>query len=373
MALPNLSALVPPTGHPKKDGFTKQVVVEEPPKSRDIDQKCKFKVCTDENKNTLGWNVRLKGLLFGEEVLTRYETPLPEDFKAEMIETFSDATPKQRELVIYHKLAEDGELLSSEAKTEHRHGLVFRERIAKQSIMLVDGQIAVLWSGSAPETKHLDHTLWLEDRPETCKDETVQLRFCYISMKEWANKLAAMKHSQRMEHRKQTLFDGYCQTLEVAFHLHDVKDNTGLAAMSKWIEDANSAAILVQMYQGVLRDVVRDGTGKFADDGAANREVYTQAGCSAKFDTKSGKHKQVTSIHQLIVDLKKRAIAMSQELGAYGGYVERLQAERAKRGLPPEPNPEPPRDENDVPSREELEAEWYANWNQRRSMVDYSK
>ena len=355
MALPNLSALVPPTGvddGPSNAGsrFTNRVVVEEPEQNRDVDNKCQFQVCTDKNK--LPFNVRSKDLLYGEEVLVRYETPLPDNFNAEMINDYSGAAEEQWQHIVYHQILKDD--IQSEMKTEHRHGVFFREKLAKQGTMFVDGTLVVTWTGSKPRRMHLDETLWLEDKPKTCTDPDVQPRLCFISMQAWAAKLAAMNGKERGEHREKTLFDGYCHALHGAFRLHDRRETTGVANMSAWIDDANFAAILVQMYQIVLRGLVRAGRTKPLSDREADEEVHERAKCSAAFNTKSSRAEQVADIYQLIVDLKRRALEMSRERGALAGHKQ------------------PPRDPEDLPSREELEAEAMAEWNKRRNCVDYS-
>lgn len=358
MALPNLSALVPPTGiH-----YTKGVVVDEDKRqSQDDDPRCAFKVCTDEN--SLAWDVLGKELLYAEEVMVRYERPLPNDFEKERIEHYrpgndyhDENLEAQWEKVLYHRINDKGKFLSEELKTEYQHGIKFRSLLVGQQVRFVLGELAVFWRGDRPPRDNIGSTLWMETVPDTCNQNTKR-RICLIPMSTWAGRLAAMTPDDRKTHRKETLFDGYCQLLKAAFDLDLRGPTAGPKGKPLWIEEATFAAVLLELYVPVLRDVVRaENPRKELTDIDAEKEVYKQAGCSSTYDTKSGATKQASDIHRLIVSLKQQAQTLSEELREY--------RQRKKAGTV--------RDDDDVPSREELLAEWMADWNKRRNGVDLS-
>ena len=129
----------------------------------------------------------------------------------------------------------------------------------------------------------------------------------------------------------------------------------GLSGQAGAVKHGISQALT--RYEPVLRAVVRaENPQKELTDIDAEKEVYKQAGCSSTYDTKSGATKQASDIHKLIVSLQKQAQALSAELEDY--------RQRKRDGTV--------RDEDDVPSVEELHAEWMADWNKRRNGVDYT-
>lgn len=380
MALPNLSALVPPTGI--KGGILKggangakgakgaKGVVLDVTRPEEHDPKCEFKVCTEEN--SLPWDFLGKELAFAEEVMVRYETPLPDTFKKEMLDNYSaatnDALKAQWETVPYLERAirppryRGGPpvvfTMSTEEHTEYQHGVNFRDVVAGQQVRFQDGKLVVVWKerGPPPPRDKIGFTLWMETVPKTCNQKDVR-RICLIPMSAWAGRLAAMTPDGRKTHRKETLFDGYCQLLKAAFDLDLRGPAAGPKGKPVWIEKAVFAAILLEMYLPVLRAVVRaENPQKELTDIDAEKEVYKQAGCSSTYDTKSGATKQASDIHKLIVSLQKQAQALSAELEDY--------RQRKRDGTV--------RDEDDVPSVEELHAEWMADWNKRRNGVDYT-
>ncbi len=380
MALPNLSALVSPTGieggilrgsNGAKGAKDAKGVVLDVTRPEENDPKCKFKVCLKEN--WMEWDFLGKELVFAEEVLVRYETSLPEPFQKKMLDDYSaatnDALKAQWETVPYLERARRPPRYaggppvvftkSEQEHTEYQHGVNFRDVVAGQQVMFQDGKLVVVYKegGPPPPRDKLEYTLWMETVPETCQQRDVR-RICLIPMSTWAGRLAAMSPDGRKTHRKETLYDGYCQLLKAAFDLDFRGPTAGPKGKPLWIEKAVFAAILVEMYLPVLRAVVRaENPQKELTDIDAEKEVYKQAGCSSAYDTKSGATKQASDIHKLVVSLKKHAQALSAELEDY--------RQRKRDGTV--------RDEDDVPSEEELLAEWMADWNKRRNGVDYSK
>ena len=377
MALPNLSALVPPTGEggilkgPNSAKGAKGNVVIDVTQPKDDDPACEFKVCLE--KNSLPWDFPDKEVLFAEEVLVRYETPLPDDFKKEMLDNYSDdmdgALKTQWQTVPYLERAvrppqyaggpPEAFIKSRQEHTEYEHGITFRDLVAHQRVMSENNKIAVVYKEGEPlpSREELKLTLWMETVPETCKEPLTTRRICLIRMSAWAGRLAAMPPGDRKKHRKETLYDGYCQLLKAAFDLDDRGPTAGPKGKATWIEKATFAALLLEMYVPVLRDVVRaENPQKELTDIDAEKEVYKQARCSSAYDAKSGATKQASDIHRLIVRLKQQAQTLNKELQDY--------RQRKKDGTL--------RDEDDVPSREELMADWMADWNRRRNGIDYN-
>lgn len=323
MALPNLSALVPLTGQGEGEAEAnpnRRVGFQDPPppaRNGDGDGDCVFKVCMNSNK--LSYDFRNKELLYGEEVLSRYETALPKDFIMEMIQNDEEETVKEQwSTVPYYR---GGDRWTAR---EYVHGELFRKEFAHQKLIQkhVGGvdEVGVRWEAedeakAAPHKHWLNYTLWMETLPGECAPP--ERRYCLITMVVWAHRLAYMTPEARSEHRRGALLDGYCQVLAKAYRLYDTRYTTGLKGRPGWVGDATLAVWLLERYRPVLRAVTREWAGGAAaadlEDAVVDELLYDLALCKAKDPAADGRREQVRAIPKLIAALRERAAEMRKE------------------------------------------------------------